>query len=133
MRRGEVLALTWEHVHLKRLVVHVPISKNGFARDVPLAPAALALFKLLTPGAPDAVVVPVQPGSFDTLFRRARDAAGIVGMTFHDTRRVGATALAAKLDNVMELAASTGHRSINLLRQTLLSSRTRRRLRKKLA
>ena len=37
MRRGELLALRWEHVDLKRRVAHLPETKNGKSRDVPLS------------------------------------------------------------------------------------------------
>ena len=43
MRRGEILSLTWEHVHLGKRYVHLPDTKNGDSRDVPLSPQALEL------------------------------------------------------------------------------------------
>lgn len=41
MRRGEILSLTWENVHLDKRYVHLPDTKNGDSRDVPLSPQAL--------------------------------------------------------------------------------------------
>ncbi len=43
MRRGEILSLTWENVHLDNRYVHLPDTKNGDSRDVPLSPQALEL------------------------------------------------------------------------------------------
>jgi integrase len=37
MRRGELLGLRWEHVHLAKRIVHLPITKNGESRDIPLS------------------------------------------------------------------------------------------------
>ena len=37
MRRGELLELRWEHVHLAKRIVHLPLTKNGESRDVPLS------------------------------------------------------------------------------------------------
>ena len=37
MRRGELLGLRWEHVHLAKRIVHLPLTKNGESRDVPLS------------------------------------------------------------------------------------------------
>ena len=34
MRRGEILSLCWEHVHLDKRYVHLPDTKNGDSRDV---------------------------------------------------------------------------------------------------
>ena len=45
MRRGEILSLTWEHVHLGKRYVHLPDTKNGDSRVVPLSPLALELLR----------------------------------------------------------------------------------------
>ena len=45
MRRGEILSLTWENVHLDKRYVHLPDTKNGDSRNVPLSPAALELLR----------------------------------------------------------------------------------------
>ena len=37
MRRGELLGLRWAHVHLAKRIVHLPLTKNGDSRDVPLS------------------------------------------------------------------------------------------------
>ena len=36
MRRGEILSLTWEHIHLEKRYAHLPDTKNGDNRDAPL-------------------------------------------------------------------------------------------------
>ncbi len=41
MRRGEILALEWKHVDLKRHTAHLPKTKNGHARTVPLTNMAV--------------------------------------------------------------------------------------------
>ena len=43
MRRSEIVRLRWEHIDLERLVAHVPETKNGSARDVPLSSKAVEL------------------------------------------------------------------------------------------
>ena len=45
MRRGEILSPTWENVHLGKRYVHLPDTKNGDSRDVPLSPQALELLR----------------------------------------------------------------------------------------
>ncbi|GGD86037.1 site-specific integrase [Caballeronia grimmiae] len=47
MRRGEIVSLRWEHVDLKRRVAHLPATKNGDARDVPLSPRAISVLQAL--------------------------------------------------------------------------------------
>lgn len=47
MRRGEIVSLRWEHVDLKRRVAHLPATKNGDARDVPLSSRAVSVLQAL--------------------------------------------------------------------------------------
>lgn len=47
MRRGEIVVMRWEHVDLKRRVAHLPATKNGSARDVPLSSRAVAVLQSL--------------------------------------------------------------------------------------
>lgn len=105
MRAGEIVDLTWDKVGEK--AVTLPRTKNGDQREVPLSTTARALLALL-PRDGDRVFM-VSGALRDALFRRARDRAGIVGMTWHDTRHEACTRLAAKL-SVLELARMIGHR-----------------------
>lgn len=43
MRRGEIFELRWKHVNLDRRTVHLPATKNGLPRTVPLSPKAIQL------------------------------------------------------------------------------------------
>lgn len=111
MRRGEMLALRWTDIN--GAVAHLPITKNGQARDVPLSKRALVLIEKLR-GLDEDRCFTVAPGSADTLFRAAKVRAGLPDVNFHDSRREGTSRLAAKVD-VLTLARITGHRDINEL------------------
>ncbi len=43
MRRGELLALTWDNVDLKQRTAHLPDTKNGESRTVPLSTRAVTI------------------------------------------------------------------------------------------
>lgn len=116
MRKGEVLRLTWDHVHLDRLFVHLPKTKNGDHRNVPLSSRAVALLRLLPPGQIGQRVVPVESGTFDLYFRRAVRAAGLDDLHYHDSRREALTRLAPKFGDPMQLGAASGHRDYRSLR-----------------
>jgi integrase len=49
MRQGELLvsALRWEHIDLHRRTAHLPDTKNGVARTVPLSSTAVAVLRTL--------------------------------------------------------------------------------------
>jgi integrase len=116
MRQGEILRMTWEHVHLDRKFVHLPKTKNGEERDVPLSSRAVALFRVLAPRQPKQRVVPVHPGTFGVYFRKAVKSTGIEDLHFHDTRRESLTRLSTKFANPLELGAASGHRDMRSLR-----------------
>jgi len=117
MRQGEVLSLTRGQINAPASILTLPKTKNGDARDVPLSPAALKLLRLLPKAGR---LFPISAGTCDTLFRRARDAAGIEGLHFHDSRREATTRLAKKLD-VLQLASAGGWRDVNMLHRVYYS------------
>jgi integrase len=47
MRRGELLSLDWQHVDLDLGTAHLPMTKNGETRDVPLSSRARAVLQRL--------------------------------------------------------------------------------------
>lgn len=47
MRRGEFLALDWQHVHLEERYMHLPETKNGESMNVPLSTQAVAILAVL--------------------------------------------------------------------------------------
>lgn len=109
MRAGEILSLTPRSVDLVDRVAHLKNTKNGDDRDVPLSRAAARLFRGWHGWT-------VEGPTMDSLFRRARERAGIEDLHFHDSRAEALTRLARKVD-VLTLAKISGHRDINLLSQ----------------
>ena len=118
MRSGEICALTWENVDLNRRVAHLPMTKNGHARVVPLSKEAVRLLEQMRlvwdEGAP---VFRLTDANRDALFRKIRARAMVEGLHFHDTRREALTRMAAKVD-VMTLAKISGHRDLRILQNT---------------
>lgn len=114
MRKGEVLALRWEDVHIDQRYVHLDITKNGDARDVPLSTAAVELLGKLGPR--HGKVFKIATGNMDKVFRMARRDCGLLHVRLHDARREATTRMASKLSNVLELAAVTGHRELRVLK-----------------
>lgn len=110
MRAGEICGLTWSDIDGS--VAHLPRTKNGTKRSVPLSGRAAELLKLL-PTDKD-TCFGVTTASLDALFRKARHAAGVDDLTFHDARHEAITRLAKKL-NVLELARMVGHKDLTML------------------
>jgi integrase len=114
MRAGEICNQRWEHVDLLRRVVHLPKTKNGHARDVPLSKEAV---RLLGQMEGNAGVFDLKAASLDALFRKIKARAVIEDLHFHDSRAEALTRMAAKVD-VMTLAKISGHRDLRILLNT---------------
>lgn len=114
MRAGEIVGLRWRDIDVTGRVAHLPRTKNGSERAVPLSRAALALLPSLPAGEPDDPAFGLSAATLDALFRRARIKAGIEDLHFHDSRHEAITRLARKLD-VMDLARMIGHRDLKSL------------------
>lgn len=127
MRAGEIRRINWNHVYDTHL--HLPETKNGQERDVPLTAAGHAVIEEMREalprrfdgwafGDPDATK---DDGGFtkDMLSQAFRDAArkADVTLTFHDLRHVATTRLAPLHRDVLELAATTGHKTLNVLKR----------------
>lgn len=114
MRAGEIAGI--RKPHIRGRVVHLPETKNGDSRDVPLTPDAKALLELCPDG------FGISTAQIDTQFRRARLKAcraspGLSDIHFHDARRTATIMLSKKLQP-MELAKVTGHRDLKTLLNT---------------
>ncbi|MFM0663297.1 site-specific integrase [Paraburkholderia sediminicola] len=116
MRAGEIVGMDWKHVDEPRRYVHLPRTKTGVPRDVPLSPRALEILKQLKPlkGELKGSVFGLDSAILAALFRKSKAASGIADATFHDTRRAALTRM-AKYFSVLELAKISGHRDIRIL------------------
>lgn len=91
MRAGEVFGLLAANVDKAARVAHLPLTKNGEERDVPLSSRALELLEL---AAGEDEAFGVSPKSADALFRKYRPKA-LADIHFHDSRHTAATRLAS--------------------------------------
>lgn len=113
MRSGELLGLRRADVSATTRVAHIDKTKNDDARDVPLTRAAAALLDCL-PESTSGSLFDVSDDIRDALFRKARDAAGLVDLHFHDIRAEALTRLSRKVD-VLTLSRIAGHRDLKSL------------------
>ena len=119
MRRGELLGLRWEHVHLAKRIVHLPHTKNGESRDVPLSQRATAtLTALSTYKQPDAeLVFPMSANSVRLAFERLRTRAKMPDFHFHDLRHEAITRLFERGLSIAEVSAISGHKELRMLQR----------------
>jgi len=117
MRQGELLKLEWEHINLRVGIAHLPETKNGTKRDVPLSIKARSA--LLRMGVKQrGRVFSYTPNGLKSAWRIMMQRLGIEDLHFHDTRHEAASRLSelGRLD-IMEIAAITGHKSLAMLKR----------------
>jgi len=136
MRRGEIASLRWEHIDLKDRVAHLPKTKNGESRDVPLSSkAVLALEALMSKDAgadEDSRVFKIWSDAVTRAFERAVERARknyevvcseagvrpapkyLTDLRFHDLRHE-ATSRLADIFPMHELTKFTGHKDLRML------------------
>ncbi|EDU8207600.1 site-specific integrase [Salmonella enterica subsp. diarizonae] len=117
MRQGEILSLRWEHLDLQHGVAHLPVTKNGSVRDVPLSRRARQLLQQL-PVQLSGPVFHYKSSGFKSAWRAARQYLKIENLHFHDLRHEAISRLfELGTLNVMEVAAISGHKSLNMLKR----------------
>ncbi|KAK6024999.1 site-specific recombinase, phage integrase family [Ostertagia ostertagi] len=114
MRRGEILKLRVEHIDRLRRTLHIPESKNGHPRTIPLTSCALRILDEVQPDA-DGYMFPVSPNSVRLAWERVRRNAKLPDMHFHDLRHEAISRFFEKGLSVPEVALISGHRDVRML------------------
>jgi integrase len=107
-RKGEISALEWANVDLKRRWATFPRTKNGDARGVPLTTAVCAMLDARSRD------VRVFPFDITKAWHTAIARAGIQKFRFHDLRHSCASALVQNGANLAEVATLLGHKGLQM-------------------
>ncbi len=135
MREAEISRMEWEHVDLKKKVYFMPFdSQRKPTRNVPLSSEALAILERI-PRRLDGKVWGVTGHAISVAWRRAvararriyekeceerkekPDPAFLVDLTFHDLRHEATSRFFEKGLNPMQVAAITGHKTLQMLKR----------------
>ena len=116
MRRGEIMKLKYEDVNFSSRIVKVKDTKGGVDRTVGLSTRAVNAIKEL-PRTIDGRVITCRDGDqFMWFWKQCRKASG-VKKRFHSTRATFCTRAAEDGWQLLDIAAQTGHRDVNVLRK----------------
>ncbi|MBP8276051.1 MAG: site-specific integrase [Propionivibrio sp.] len=117
MRQGELLAMRWEFVNLKGRIVHLPQTKNGSKRDVPLTMLARDILAAQGVKASGRVFRYTNNG-LKSSWKWMINKLGIEDLHFHDLRHEAISRLVERgVFDLMEVAAISGHRSLSMLKR----------------
>ncbi len=115
MRQGEILAMRRKDI--KEGFVHLPMTKNGESRNVPLSGEAKRLLSLLPKGTDK--LLPIDKQICCATWMRAKKRAGLTHINFHDSRHEAITRMVKVRKLPVEvLAKITGHKTISMLVNT---------------
>ncbi len=115
MRAGELLVLRLEDIKGSVAVLHD--TKTGDPRRVPLSPRARGVLAELPRRLDGSVFPPIRNDNISQRFQRVCKEVGITGLRFHDLRHEATSRLFERGFNPMEVAAITGHKTLNMLKR----------------
>lgn len=117
MRRGEMLAMRWRDVSMAQRMVHLPQTKNGTPRTVPLPDDAYEVLETMT--ATEDRVFPIDPSALRWAWTEACRKAGVKDLRIHDLRHEGVSRLFEMGLSPAEVSLISGHKTVSMLMRYL--------------
>jgi integrase len=117
MRRGEILAISRKDLDLVNGRLHIPLTKTGVARTIPLSPlAADTLAKLISDGSDgNDRLISLKANAFRLCWDRVKQRSAIADLHFHDLRHEAVSRLFEQGLGVAHVAAISGHKDFRML------------------
>lgn len=120
MRLGELLKIEWQDINLVKRTIFLSDTKNGSNRTIPLSYRAIEVLSTIPNHIKSKRVFwiwPQKPDAISGAWKPALERAGITNLRFHDLRHEATSQFFEKGLNVLEVAAITGHKSIQMLKR----------------
>jgi integrase len=116
MRRGEVMAMKWEHINIKDRLLLIPETKNGYSRTLPLTKEMMAVLESLDPT--EDRVFPINANTFAATWHKMLTKLGLNReIRFHDLRREAVSTFFERGLGIQEVASLSGHRTWSQLKR----------------
>ena len=118
MRRGELLAMKWEHVNFESRTVLIPVTKNGHSRIIPMTSEAIRILKEIQDMEEvdtKYVFSGVTGNAANHVWDRIVARANIKDLHFHDLRHEAISRFFEKGLSLPEVALISGHRDFRML------------------
>ncbi|MCJ2139985.1 site-specific integrase [Methylobacterium sp. E-066] len=117
MRRGEVLKVRWADLDEAKRTLHIPQTKNGHARTIPLTSRALSILLARRPNSPsnNELVFPTTEDAVKMAWRRIMGRTDLPNFRYHDLRHEAVTRFFELGLSIPEVALISGHRDTRML------------------
>jgi integrase len=124
MRLGELSSMTWHNVDFQKRTIHLPDTKNGSNRTVPLSRRAVTVLQEI-PVSITGRVFAAKVGSIKIAFRNALERARsgsvcesfLMGLRFHDLRHEAVSRFLERGLNPLEVGMVSGHKTLAMLQR----------------
>jgi len=113
MRRGEIVAMHWDHIDWDNGTLLIPDTKNGYPRSIPLTHKAIEVLKELPKK--DTSVIGMTGNAVRLAWERLKKKAGVTDLRFHDLRHEAISRFFEMGLSVPEVALISGHRDPRIL------------------
>lgn len=119
MRRGEAIASEWNDIDIDSRLMHIPETKTGIPRTIPLTTKAVEVLRAVYRNFP----VEERPFPYPSadcataVWWKARRKAGVEGLNVHDLRHEAVSRFFEKGLNMMEVASISGHQDLAMLKR----------------
>jgi integrase len=119
MRLGELLALDWNNIDLRKQTALLPITKNGESRLIPLTKKAIETLHQIPRKIDNSKVFWTwkKPDSFENAWRRMLEKTPIQNLRFHDLRHEACSRFFERGFTMMETAHISGHKTLQQLKR----------------
>lgn len=114
MRRGELLNINANDIQPDERTLHIPQTKNGHPRTIPLTSKALSILDQIQPDT-SGKLFPMSPNAVRLSWGRLTRRAEIEDLHFHDLRHEAISRFFEKGLSVPEVALISGHRDPRIL------------------
>lgn len=116
MRRGEILNITHHDIDYKTKTLHIPITKNGHSRTIPLSEKAIEILKAVS-NSQNKKVFPITANALRLSWTRLTARAEIYNFCFHTLRHEAVSRFFERGLSIPEVALISGHRSYAMLQR----------------
>ena len=110
MRRGEILQMRWVDINFTLRTLHIPITKNGHARTIPISSQGVSVLQEIAEHKTkqEKCVFSMTGNGFQQAWERLRDRAGLHDLHFHDLRHEAISRFVERGLSVPEVALISG-------------------------
>jgi integrase len=113
MRRGELLRAKWADIDREKRTLHIPETKNGRPRTIPLSSEALNIIDGLAQGTDR--LFPLSANAVRLAWGRLVKRANVEDLHFHDLRHEAISRFFEMGLSVPEVTLISGHRDVRML------------------